>query len=186
MAKLETASILLAIGGDGNNTVPKYDVTAAEIAVLRLLHGEQAVTDVKVVGSVDRTDRQEIARLQNIYSRREGERIINTEVNALYPGVGARVPTKIADLELPEELFAVKEREVAKDDDDTDVVDENGEKPLGKMTLKELQTYASQYPDLDLNGVTRKDDVREAIELHEKTLADGGQDGEKKTDSVFE
>lgn len=183
MAKLETASVLVAVGGDPGNTVPKYEVTAAEVAVLRLLHGEDAVFDVKVIGSVDRTDRQEIGRLQSIYSRRDGERTIANEVNMLYPGVGAKVPVKFADLELPEELFAVKEREVAKTEDDAP---EGEDKPLEKMTKTELEVYADKK-GVDLTGVTKKDDILEAIQLHEKSLAEnGGNDETPANGSVFE
>lgn len=185
MAKMETASILLALGGDSNNTVPKYAVTPAEVAVLRVLHGEQSVTDIDVNGFAERTDRQEIARLQQTYNRRDGANLTAREVNTLYPGAAARVELKFADLELPDALYAVKERKIARDTDDGETT-ENGDKPLDKMTKTELEVYASKYPDLELAGVTKKDDIRAAIELHEEKLAAAEQNGEKKTDSVFE
>ena len=46
MPELQTANVVLALGGDARNTVPKYAVTAAEVAVLRMIHGDAAVFDV--------------------------------------------------------------------------------------------------------------------------------------------
>lgn len=176
MAKMETASILLAIGGDSGNTVPKYGVTPAEVAVLRLLHGEQSVTDIDVNGFEERTDRQEIARLQQTYNRRDGANLTAREVNTLYPGAAARVEMKFSDLELPDALYAVKERKVARDVETTQD-DKGGDKPLDKMTKTELEVYATRYNDLDLAGVTKKDDILAAIQLHEEKQS--RKDGDK-------
>jgi hypothetical protein len=43
-------------------------------------------------------------------------------------------------------------------------------------------SYASKFPDLDLTGLTRKEDIREAIELHEASTAEAAP----KSGSVFE
>ena len=37
---------LLALAGDTGNTVPKANITAAEIALLQAIHGSDAVTDI--------------------------------------------------------------------------------------------------------------------------------------------
>jgi len=178
---MQTANVFVALGGRRANSVPKYGVTAAETAVLRLIHGEDAVYEIDVQGSVSRTHRQEIARLAQIYGRQEGERRISPAVNELFPGAAARVFETFDELEIPEELFAVKERKTAgRDPLDHDNDGRKGgsltdaarvDKGLDGMTLKELQAHASRYPDLDLTGITRKADVLEALKLHEANLA---------------
>lgn len=43
---MQTANIMVALGGDRGNTVPRYGVTPAEVAVLAAIHGDDAVTDI--------------------------------------------------------------------------------------------------------------------------------------------
>lgn len=164
MAELQTANVVLALGGDTRNTVPKYGVTAAEIAVLRLIHGEAAVFDIEPTGSVSRTDRQEIGRLSEIYGRQEGDRRIAPAVAELFPGAAARVFYTLDDLELPEDLFIATARQTsapakkaAKAPAPEPEVDE-----LDGMTLKELQALADKE-QIDLTGVTKKADVLDAV-----------------------
>lgn len=174
---MQTANILLALAGKRGETVPKYGVTPAEVAVLRFLHGEDAVYDVDVrEDEVQRTNRQEIERLRQTYSYRNGDKVVSPAVSALFPGVGAQVPQKFADLELPEELFIVVTRKV----DAAPAV--SGERAVADMTVAQMRTYASKFPDLDLTGLTRKEDIREAIELHEASMAEAAP----KSGSVFE
>ena len=106
---LQTANILLAIGGDRGNTVPKYKVSAAEIALLRAIHGDEAVFDIEPLDDPAMEDgavlsnRAELARLRFAYdmAKVEGVRV----VDVLYPGAAARVFETLGELELPEELF---------------------------------------------------------------------------------
>lgn len=106
---MEIAKCLVALGGDLNNVVPKYDVTPGEVAVLIGIHGEGAVTDIEATGEVERTNRQELDRLRDPltgYGRAQnsdGKPI----VHEVFPGAGARVPDIFADMELPESLFKV-------------------------------------------------------------------------------
>ncbi|MGO3933450.1 hypothetical protein [Rhodopseudomonas pseudopalustris] len=101
---METANILLSIGGDDGNTVMKWGVTAAEIAVLRAIHGEAAVNDVEPTGETDRTHRQERERLIGIYGR---ARFADDKpvVDNLFPGVAARVFERLDELDLDESFF---------------------------------------------------------------------------------
>lgn len=106
---LQTANILLAIGGDRGNTVPKYKVSAAEIALLRAIHGDEAVFDIEPLDEpatedgVALSNRAELTRLRFAYdmAKVEGVRV----VDMLYPGAAARVFETLGELELPEELF---------------------------------------------------------------------------------
>lgn len=101
---MQTANILLSLGGDHGNTIPKWGVTAAEIAVLREIHGDDAVNDVEPVGEIKRSNREERARLVAIYGGAK-----NAEqkpiVESMFPGVAARVFEKIDELELDESFF---------------------------------------------------------------------------------
>lgn len=180
---MQTANVMLALGGRRANTVPKIGVTAAEAAVLRFIHGEDAVYDIDVQGSVSRTHRQEIARLAQIYGRQEGDRRISPAVNELFPGAAARVFETFDELEIPEELYAVQVRKTAAPrardplDHDGDgkkggslTNDARADKGVDGMTLNELRAHADKI-GLDLTGVTRKADVLEAVKLHEANAA---------------
>ena len=62
------------LGGSMTNEVPKVDVTAAEIQVLRAIHqgvdaGVDAIIRIKPTRHVDRDDMEERERLQRIYGR---------------------------------------------------------------------------------------------------------------------
>ena len=107
---MQTANILLAIGGDRGNTVPKTRVSAAEIALLRAIHGDEAVFDVEplTLPAVDEegevlTNRDELQRLKRVYqaAKIDGKQV----VEMLYPGAAARVFETLSELGLPEEYF---------------------------------------------------------------------------------
>lgn len=169
---MQTANILLALGGDSGNQVPKYGVTAAEIAVLRAIHGEDAVTNVLPLNAKDdRTNRAELARLRARYgAAQDGEG--NKVVDTLFPGAAARVFETIDELELPEALFAAKERVSAKpfagkgDHDGNGRV--GGAAPaktggLHDMKIAELRALAEDR-NIDLGDATKKADIIAKIE----------------------
>lgn len=58
----------LRIGGSVLNEVRKDQITASEIEVYRVLHGSDAVLDIKEAGEVKRTDREERARLEELFA----------------------------------------------------------------------------------------------------------------------
>jgi hypothetical protein len=64
-------SCKLRLAGAVTNEVLKIDVTAAEIEVLRELHGSDSVLDIKQTGQNDKTSAQERARLKRIYASEE-------------------------------------------------------------------------------------------------------------------
>lgn len=101
---MQIANCQVAIGGDVGNTVPKYSVTAAEIAVLRAIHGDHAVLDIDPIGNVERGNGEELGRIRAAYGNaRDTEN--NSIVNMLFPGAAARVFQTINELEIPEEFF---------------------------------------------------------------------------------
>lgn len=111
---MQTANILLSLGGDHGNQISKFGVTAAEIAVLRAIHGDESVQDVEPTGDVKRSNRQERERLVAIYGAAKNEqqqRIVDT----MFPGVAARVFETIEELELPDQFFKATGRMTAND-----------------------------------------------------------------------
>lgn len=106
---LQLANILLDLGGDSGNQVPKYGVTAAEIAVLNAVHGDGSVHDITPTGEMHRSHRDERARLLSIYGRVQDGRD-TSPVSLLFPGAAARVFERLDELDLPEEMFKAKTR----------------------------------------------------------------------------
>lgn len=62
-------NVRVRLGGSINNEVTKTQVTPAEIAVLQRMHGDDAVQNVVEVGSVNRSDSRERARLSQLYPK---------------------------------------------------------------------------------------------------------------------
>ena len=67
MAKFKTYSCKLRLDGSVLNEVPKDEVTASEIEMLRALHGSDAIVNLKDVGSVERSDAEERARVYGVF-----------------------------------------------------------------------------------------------------------------------
>lgn len=108
---METANVLLAIAGDKGNTVMKYGVTPSEVAVLRHLHGDDAVTDIEILSVPLKTShKDERERLAETYGRQIGERKVAVAVNALFPGAAARLFDTFSELDLPDDFYKAEAR----------------------------------------------------------------------------
>jgi hypothetical protein len=149
---MQTANALLALGGQRGNSVPKYGITAAEIAVLMAIHGVDAVYDITPLDEeVERSPREEKARLFEKYpARDEDGRFV---VETVYPGNTPVVHQDIADLGLPEELFATTERVTAKPKKKT-AAKKAAEKPRPATETAKIENSADDlFPDDDETGV---------------------------------
>jgi hypothetical protein len=104
---MQTANCLVHVGGDSGTTVPKYAITASEIAVLRAIHGPDSITEVEPTDDVQRSDRNEIARLHEIYSRPD---VKDGPVHTLFPGVAARAYQTLDELEIPADFYKAESR----------------------------------------------------------------------------
>lgn len=182
---METANILLDIGSDGTSILSKSRVTPAEVAVLRLIHGDDAVTEIEVLpgealtDGKKRTHRQEIARLMDVYGKPtpEGGREARA-VTALFPGAAARVFETFEELELPDDHFKTTARATAarpepfagKGDHDGDGK-AGGAVALASLKIPQLKTLADEE-NIDLEGATKKDDIIARIEAARATPAD--------------
>lgn len=110
---MDTANVTVALGGERGSTVGKYNVTAAEIAVLRAIHGDDAVFDIIPGAPVERSNREELARLKHIYGKAvDGEQ--RAYVDTLYPGAAARVFEKLEELGLPDDYYKAEKRVAVK------------------------------------------------------------------------
>ena len=160
---MKLANIMLAIGGGRDNTIPKYGVTAAEIAVLRAIHGEDAVFDVdpSAVDAMNdydrpRTNREELIRLKATYGRAQdgnGQAI----VEGLYPGAAARVFEDFEELGLPDDYFKSLGRVAARA--------EEGAPPKPK-TKAELLAYAKTR-GIEVNEKGKVADIQAEIDAIE-------------------
>lgn len=103
---MQLASVLVHLNGDIGNTVPKINVTPSECEILRMIHGSDAVTDIYIIGRVDRSSRVERQRLFDIYKKRQvnGQEAC-PELDTLFPGVAARLYETFAEIEDLDENF---------------------------------------------------------------------------------
>lgn len=106
---MELANVLLALEGDKNMTVPKFDVTPAEIAVLTAIHGGDAVFDIEPTGKeIARSNREEVERLIMQYPARDQDG--KSIVLSVYPGHSPILHQTLSDLQLPPELYKTDSR----------------------------------------------------------------------------
>jgi hypothetical protein len=182
---MELANAMLNIGNDGSAIVFKENLTPAEVAVLRVIHGDDAVTDIDILEAdaqnefgKPRTHRQELARLNEIYGRNlpEGGRSAPA-VERLFPGAAARVFESFEELELDESLFKATERAIEKPSKQVSAPKSEpvaSKKPvapvetapvddLSTKTIPQLKTLADEE-NIDLDGATKKADIIAKIE----------------------
>lgn len=125
---MQLANIILCLGGLITNTVQKLDVTPAEILVLKHLHGDDAVKDVRPAGfDTRRRPEKEFARLAAIYDAGAGS-FTDTPGNEregvlakLFPGAMKRLPTTLEEIGI---AVATEAPVVVPDVDDPDDEDE--------------------------------------------------------------
>ena len=144
---MQLANIALALGGDQGNTIQKFGVTPAEVAVLREIHGDASVFDIQPLEEdVKRTSRDERIRLQEIYGKPPGSRELSA-VDVLFPGAAARVFETFDELELDESFYKATDRAKPKkaqkpkepeepDEPDEDEPEEPDEAPAPKPKPK--------------------------------------------------
>ncbi|MFK3857821.1 hypothetical protein [Agrobacterium pusense] len=174
---MEKGNALVALGGDSGNTVPKYDVTPAEVAVLRVIHGDDAVFDIEKTGKIDRTNRQELSRLTEVYGQRQPNgNSAAPAVSALFPGAAARVFESFDELELDESLFKPVRRDTPKAE--AKATQEPAQDGLDGMSVKQLEALAAER-GVDLTGKRKKAEIIEALEAAaSQEPAQGGNDDE--------
>ena len=79
---------MVALGGDQGNQVYRHrgrPIVFPELPILQFIHGEEAITEIYVVGVAEMTNDEVLTRLQTIYQPET--------VQAVYPGNRPRLPT---------------------------------------------------------------------------------------------
>lgn len=146
---MDLANITLHLAGDAGNTIQKFGVTPAEVAVLCVLHGDDAVVDVDIVGEVTRTSRAERSRLLERYGRSHEGRMIAPAVEELFPGAAARVFETFGELELSEDRYKATGRAAPKaaPAEDSDAADDAPvEAPAGKKRSGRPKKATAEEP----------------------------------------
>lgn len=93
---MQTYNCLVNVGGSIRTEVPKTNVTAAEIAVIRSLHGDDAVTAIVEVGANDkRSHVGERERLIHAYGFKPVEKLFGTQINVKLPVTVKDLPGQI-------------------------------------------------------------------------------------------
>lgn len=90
------------LGGNILQVVPKQGLTVAEICVLREIHGNDAVVNIRPTKMDKRNHAEEFARLQHIYGgasriapEEDGPRKVN--IAAMFPGAVKKLPVTLEE-----------------------------------------------------------------------------------------
>ena len=95
---MQHASCLVALGGDITFTVVKPDVTVAEIAILRAIHGADAIRDIKPTFMDKRPHAEERERLALEYGAAKDHKD-EPLLKQIFPGLGP-LPVTFRDIGL--------------------------------------------------------------------------------------
>lgn len=102
---MEICKCEIRLGGDLRNSVPRRNITPAEVMVLQEVHGAaDAVVKIVITGDVERTALEEKARLNYLYRKPMGKDGVNA-VNKIFPGSSPNLPEKFSQLlEMPVDI----------------------------------------------------------------------------------
>lgn len=112
---MQLYSCKVRLSGSLYNEVPKTDITAAEITVLRVIHGNDAVADIKATGSVKRTDAEERGDLTRRYGKALRAFDDIKSLNGIF-GVAGALPKELPGVEKAEEKKPARRPKVDKAD----------------------------------------------------------------------
>jgi hypothetical protein len=184
---MQIATITLLLSGDAGNTVQKFDVTPSEIAVLRVIHGDDAVTEIQPTGNVTRTNRAERQRLTERYGRNQPNGQFSAPaIDMLFPGVAARFYETFDELELDESFFKADTRVASKPAKAVpEPVEPQGDapapKPYSAMKKQELLELAAAR-GVDVSESDKKDEIVAALQQADEAPAEVAQTEETDED----
>ena len=157
---MQTAKVMVNIGGDKGHQVPKI-VTAAEIPVLMAIHGDEAISDIEPADDVERSNREELERLYNLYGgATDGEG--RALVKSVYPGAGARVFLTLDELGLHDSFYKPTARAKAVP---AAVVEEPAAEQAPAKTTRKKKADAEPAPEAEAA-------VPDTVEPGEKDMGD--------------
>lgn len=95
---MQRANCFVRLSGDLGTNIPKYGITPPEAAVLRRLHGPDAVNQLTLVSGNDKTPHTEVMEeLLKQYTARNKDSNVPV-VMELFPGINPRLPTTFAEV----------------------------------------------------------------------------------------
>ena len=97
---MHLVNCFVALNGDLNNVGHSAAITLAELEVLRLIHGQNSISGVKLVGASSVTGEEEYQRLLGKYPRYQ------EKVRGYWRDAGAKFPTDIREIRLSESELA--------------------------------------------------------------------------------
>lgn len=176
---MQIATISLALGGDPGNTIQKFSVTPAEVAVLRLIHGNDSVTEVDVYDDpIKRTNRAELERLRSVYGKPQPTGGFRAEaVDALFPGVAARVFETFDELDVADASDNFFKGGPKAEPVVADTVD------LAKMNKTQLLTLAEQN-GVEVSAKDTKPDIVQALQESGVAPADAAAEDDKDDSGI--
>ncbi len=95
---MQVCNCTVAIAGEAGMTVAKTGVTVPELLILRAIHGDDAVRNVEITGTVDTSSPEERERLSGIY--RKPPTIVRDTL-----GAQGSLPKTIDETNFPEDFI---------------------------------------------------------------------------------
>ena len=89
---MQLADIQVNLGGNLHQSIPMRGVTPAEICVLKIVHGDDGVNNVRPTTMDKRTHKDEKDRLLERYTRH------NEDIEKMFPGMDPRLPVTLKDI----------------------------------------------------------------------------------------
>lgn len=102
---MQHCSCIVYLDGDRNSSVHKPDVTVAEIALLRAIHGPDSIGGIKPTYVGKEKQAAELARLRVEYANSNVTKEGGSLIEAVYPGRNPSLPTKLTDIDTEDSAF---------------------------------------------------------------------------------
>jgi hypothetical protein len=101
---MQRANCMVRLNGDLNNVVPKSGVTPAEILILRHIHGQESVVDIRPTEFDERVrNERELERLARAYD--QGSSFVakpgdqhKSVIETLFPGAMKKLPLTLEEI----------------------------------------------------------------------------------------
>ena len=135
----------IALAGDTGNRVARHrgiPIVFPELPILQFLHGEDAVTEIAIVGAWDTTNDEVLQRLQQIYAPEV--------IKEVFPGAKPRLPTQ--DPSIPRCTLPVYKPRPAKTNNPDPTL-----RPLGDFT-RDADTMLDP-PDLPVEDIPTPEEI---------------------------
>jgi len=162
MAKFQLLRCSVALGGDTDNIVVRHrgnPIIFPELLMIQFLHGEDAVTDVHVVGTCEMSQEEALTRLRIIY--------MAEEVAKVFPGARPRLP--MSDPSVPVCSLPVHKPGPTRADNPDPVL-----RPLDQYTLSQAVQDDDDMPGFDNPKPYTGDEEDEDPGVDEALLGDNG------------